>query len=138
MGLGLYNGAPSIAFVVELLYGVLCWWIYRGSRTLLAVLVASNLANISFFFARIPGPEEYPGGAIFLRGQPPHTLWGEVALAGKNPSVFVSDVRVEIHDGRRRQGITPSFSRLDSRLLKCARLTAMQPFGRCHFFEQIP
>ena len=29
-------------------------------------------------------------------------------------------------------------SRLDSRLLKCVRLTAMQPFGRCHFFEHIP
>ena len=66
LGLGLYNGAPSIAFVVELLYGVLCWWIYRGSRTLLAVLVAGNLANISFFFARIPGPEQFLAGRPML------------------------------------------------------------------------
>jgi hypothetical protein len=29
-------------------------------------------------------------------------------------------------------------SRLDSRLLKCVRLTAMQPFGRCHVLEHIP
>jgi hypothetical protein len=42
---------------------------------------------------------EYPGGAMFMLGQPPHTLWGEVALAGMSPSVFVSDVRVEILDG---------------------------------------
>jgi hypothetical protein len=42
---------------------------------------------------------EYPGGPTFMLGQPPHTLWGEVALAGTTPSVFVSDVRVEILDG---------------------------------------
>jgi membrane-bound metal-dependent hydrolase YbcI (DUF457 family) len=66
LGLGLYSGAPSVAFVVELLYGVLCWWIYRGSRTLLAVLVAGNLANISFFFAGIPGPEQFLAGRPML------------------------------------------------------------------------
>lgn len=59
LGLGLYSGAPAIAFGVELLYGVLCWWIYRGSRALLSVIVAGNLANISFFFAGIPGPEQF-------------------------------------------------------------------------------
>lgn len=59
LGLGLYSGAPSVAFVVELMYGVLCWWIYRGSRALLWVIVAGNLADISFFFAEIPGPEQF-------------------------------------------------------------------------------
>ena len=34
-----------------------------------------------------------------MLGQPPHTLWGEVALAGTSPSAFVFDVRVEILDG---------------------------------------
>ena len=29
-------------------------------------------------------------------------------------------------------------SRLDLRLLKCVRLTALQPFGRRHFVEHIP
>jgi membrane-bound metal-dependent hydrolase YbcI (DUF457 family) len=62
LGLGLYSGAPSVAFVVELLYGVLCWWIYRGRRALLFVLVAGNLANISFFFAGIAGPEQFLAG----------------------------------------------------------------------------
>jgi hypothetical protein len=34
-----------------------------------------------------------------MLGQPPHTLWGEVVLTGTTPSVFVSDVRVEILEG---------------------------------------
>jgi hypothetical protein len=62
LGLGLYSGAPAVAFVIELLYGVACWRIYRGSRTLLAVLVTGNLANISFFFAGIAGPEQFLAG----------------------------------------------------------------------------
>jgi hypothetical protein len=66
LGLGLYSHAPSVAFAVELLYGVLCWWIYRGSRALLAVIVAGNIANISFFFAAIPGPEQLLAGRPML------------------------------------------------------------------------
>jgi membrane-bound metal-dependent hydrolase YbcI (DUF457 family) len=66
MGLGLYSDAPSVAFIVELLYGVLCWWIYRGSRALLLVIVAGNLADISFFFAGIPGPEQLLAGHPML------------------------------------------------------------------------
>jgi hypothetical protein len=66
LGLGLYSGAPSAAFAVELIYGVLCWWLHRGSRTLLAVLVAGNLANISFFFAGIAGPEQFLAGHPML------------------------------------------------------------------------
>lgn len=62
LGTGMYGVAPSAAFVVELLYGVLCWWIYRGSTVLLSVLVAGNLANISFFFAGIAGPEQLLAG----------------------------------------------------------------------------
>ena len=66
LGLGLYSSAPPAAFVIELLYGVLCWWVYRGSRGLLAVIVAGNLANMSFFFARIPGPEQLLAGHPML------------------------------------------------------------------------
>jgi membrane-bound metal-dependent hydrolase YbcI (DUF457 family) len=66
LGLGLYSGAPSVAFFVELMYGVLCCWIYRGSRALLGVVVAGNLADISFFFAGIPGPEQFLGGRPML------------------------------------------------------------------------
>lgn len=56
-GLGLYSRWPATAFVLELSYGVLCWAIWRGNKALLATLVVFNLANISMFFARVPGPE---------------------------------------------------------------------------------
>ena len=41
-----------------------CWWIYRGGRGLLALVVLGNLANLSLFSAAIPGPE------AFLAGRP--------------------------------------------------------------------
>ena len=66
LGLGLYSAAPSAAFVVELLYGVMCWWFYRGSTALLSVLIAGNLANVSFFFAGIAGPEQFLAGHPML------------------------------------------------------------------------
>ena len=62
LGLGLYDAAPMAAFVVELLYGVVCWWIYRGGRGLLALVVLGNLANLSLFSAAIPGPEGFLAG----------------------------------------------------------------------------
>lgn len=58
VGLGLYGSAPMVAFFLELSYGVLCWRIFRGSRALLAVIVGFNVANLSFFSAALPGPEE--------------------------------------------------------------------------------
>jgi hypothetical protein len=61
-----YIAAPSIASVVELMYGVLCWWVYRGSHTLLWVIVMGNHANISFFFERIPGPDQLLAGRAML------------------------------------------------------------------------
>jgi membrane-bound metal-dependent hydrolase YbcI (DUF457 family) len=66
LGLGLYASAPVIAFAVELIYGIFCWSVYRGSRALLAVIVAGNLANLSFFSAAIPGPEEAFAGRPLL------------------------------------------------------------------------
>jgi len=64
LGLGLYDSAPVAAFVVELLYGVLCWRLYRGGRGLLALVVFGNLANLSLLSPSIPGPE------AFLAGRP--------------------------------------------------------------------
>lgn len=58
-GLGLYAAAPFVAFALELVYGVLCWRIFRGGRALLVVIVGFNLANISMFSAAIPGPEQF-------------------------------------------------------------------------------
>jgi hypothetical protein len=58
LGLGLYGAAPMLAFFVELIYGIACWRIFNGSRQLLALIVFFNLANLSFFSAAIPGPEQ--------------------------------------------------------------------------------
>jgi membrane-bound metal-dependent hydrolase YbcI (DUF457 family) len=62
LGLGLYATAPFVAFLVELAYGVFCWWAYRGGRGLLAVIVLGNLANLSFLSPAVPGPEHYLAG----------------------------------------------------------------------------
>jgi len=59
LGLGLYAAAPLAAFFVELIYGVCCWLVYPAGRGLLALIVAGNVANLSFFSAAIPGPEQY-------------------------------------------------------------------------------
>jgi len=56
IGVGLY-AIPMAAFFVEMAYGVFCWWVFRGSKALLATILAFNLANISFFSASVKGPE---------------------------------------------------------------------------------
>lgn len=55
-GLGLYS-LPMVGFVVETVYGIWCWWVYRGNRKLLASIIVFNLMNLSFFSAAISGPE---------------------------------------------------------------------------------
>lgn len=62
LGLGLYGTAPFAAFIVELVYGIVCWWVYRGSRGLLALIVLGNVANLSLFSSAILGPERYLAG----------------------------------------------------------------------------
>jgi hypothetical protein len=61
-GLGLYDAAPMAAFFIEIFYGVLCWWIYKGARALLIVILLFSLANLTFFSAAVPGPEELLAG----------------------------------------------------------------------------
>lgn len=63
IGSGLYN-LPALALVVETVYGIFCWWIFRGSVALLLTIFAFNLAAISFYVPQIQGPE------IFLSGHP--------------------------------------------------------------------
>ncbi len=62
LGLGLYDRAPMWGFALEMAYGVVCWRLYRGSGSLLTMLVLGNLANITLFSAEIPGPEQYLAG----------------------------------------------------------------------------
>jgi len=60
-GSGLY-GIPIIALAFETLYGVWCWWVFRGSKALLAVILGFNLAALSFYVPQIPGPEMWLAG----------------------------------------------------------------------------
>ena len=57
LGLGLYSAFPLLAFFLELLYGVFCWWVYEGGRMLLAIIVLFNAANLSLLSPAVPGPE---------------------------------------------------------------------------------
>jgi hypothetical protein len=66
LGLGLYAAQPSVAFVVELIYGFVCWYVGRGKAGLLAVITIGNLANLSFLSASIVGPEQYLAGRPLL------------------------------------------------------------------------
>ena len=61
-GTFLYGRLAPLAFLVELVYGLVCWWIFRGGKALLAVILGFNLANISEFFRSIPGPEDALAG----------------------------------------------------------------------------
>jgi hypothetical protein len=66
-GTYLYARLPALAFALELGFGILCWWVFRGNRLLLALIVLFNIANLSLFFADVPGPDRsWPGGRCFL------------------------------------------------------------------------
>ena len=61
-GLGLYSAAPLAAFVIEIVYGVFCWRVYRGGKGLLVVIVLFNIANLSLLSPAVPGPEGFLAG----------------------------------------------------------------------------
>ena len=58
-GLGLYAKYPIVAFILEIGYGIVCWWIYRGGWALLTVIVIFNVANISMFSSAVTGIEKH-------------------------------------------------------------------------------
>lgn len=66
LGLGLYDSAPFAAFIVEFVYGIICWYIYRGSLGLLALIAVANLADLSFLWPALSGPEQYLAGRPML------------------------------------------------------------------------
>jgi membrane-bound metal-dependent hydrolase YbcI (DUF457 family) len=65
-GTYLYSRFPAGAFALELGFGVACWSVYRGGRALLAIIVGFNLANLSLFFASVPGLEGMLAGRSTL------------------------------------------------------------------------
>ena len=50
LGLGIINH-PWLNFAVEMLYGIACWWVFKGSRALLIAIVAFNLLDLPLMFA---------------------------------------------------------------------------------------
>ena len=66
LGLGLYAAAPLAAFFVELVYGVFCWYVYRGGPGLLAFIIIGNILNLSILSPDIPGPEQSLAGRPLL------------------------------------------------------------------------
>jgi hypothetical protein len=65
-GLGLYGTVPLTAFVIEILYGIFCWWFFGGGKGLFTVIVLFNLANLSLLSPAVPGPEEFLAGRPLL------------------------------------------------------------------------
>jgi hypothetical protein len=51
-GTYLYAQLPAVAFALELGFGVCCWWIFRGNRLLLAIVIAFNLALVGWAATR--------------------------------------------------------------------------------------
>jgi hypothetical protein len=80
-GSGLY-GIPTLAIVVETIYGIWCWWVFRGSRALLVVIVLFNLGALSFYSPLIPGPEQFLAGnsKIFAAAIGVHITVGLVVI----------------------------------------------------------
>lgn len=62
LGLNL-QGVPALDFVVELLYCVACWWIFRGTIGLLVGIVLLNLMNLPLMSPR-------PGTGAMLGAHP--------------------------------------------------------------------
>jgi membrane-bound metal-dependent hydrolase YbcI (DUF457 family) len=58
-GLGLYAKYPIVAFILEIGYGIVCWWVYKGGWALLTIIVVFNLANISMFSSAVKGIEKH-------------------------------------------------------------------------------
>lgn len=59
LGTQLYSLHPYAAFSVELLYGLFCWYYFKGSKSLLAVILIFNIANFTTFSPDVIGLEKY-------------------------------------------------------------------------------
>lgn len=61
-GTGLYSNVPLPALALETLWGILCWWMYRGSWKLLGLIVGLGVASIPLYSAAINVGESILGG----------------------------------------------------------------------------
>ena len=49
-GLGIIDN-PFLNFVLELMYGIFCWWYFKGSKALLVVIVVFNIMDLPLMLA---------------------------------------------------------------------------------------
>lgn len=61
-GTGLYSDLPLPALALETLWGILCWWVYRGSWPLLGLIVALGLTAIPLYSIAVNVGESVLGG----------------------------------------------------------------------------
>ncbi|MCF8242714.1 MAG: metal-dependent hydrolase [Melioribacteraceae bacterium] len=66
LGTELYPLFPYAAFLLELGYGIFCWYYFGGSKSLLTIIVLFNLANFTTFSPDIVGLEKYFAGEPIL------------------------------------------------------------------------
>lgn len=61
-GTGLYSNLPLPALALESLWGLFCWWIYRGSWKLLGLIAVLGFASVPLYSAAINVGESILGG----------------------------------------------------------------------------
>lgn len=61
-GTGLYSNVPLPALALETLWGIFCWWIYRGSWKLLGLIIGLGVASVPLYSAAINVGESILGG----------------------------------------------------------------------------
>jgi hypothetical protein len=61
-GTGLYANLPMLVLGLESLWGFFCWWIYRGNKKLLALLVVIGITSVPFYSMAINTGEAALGG----------------------------------------------------------------------------
>ena len=49
-GLGIIR-IPILNFILECMYGIFCWWYYKGSKALLISIIVFNLLDLPIMFA---------------------------------------------------------------------------------------
>ena len=61
-GTGLYSNLPLPALALETLWGIVCWWYYRGSLKLLALMIVIGASSIPLYSVAINAGESVLGG----------------------------------------------------------------------------
>ncbi len=61
-GTGLYSNFPLPALALESLWGVFCWWIYRGSWPLLGLILVLGISSIPIYSVALDAGESMLGG----------------------------------------------------------------------------